>query len=100
MSGVNIKIIRAIDGLEAVEICKTHSIDLVLMDIKMPNLDGYQATLLIKEFLPDLPIIAQTAYSTDIDRNKALESGCSDYISKPIRKELLIQKINNQLNQK
>jgi len=98
LSGLNIHIIRAINGLEAVEICKTNkNIDLVLMDIKMPLMDGYEATKQIKGFMPNLPIIAQTAYFTDIDKSKAIACGCIDFISKPIKRELLFSKIAVQL---
>ncbi len=96
-SGINM--IRAVNGLEAVKLCQSNpNIDLVLMDIKMPEMDGYEATKRIKEFKPDLPIIAQTAYVTEADRIKALACGCSDYISKPISKRLLLSKINEQLH--
>jgi len=97
LSDLNINIIRAINGLEAVEICKTNThIDLVLMDIKMPLMDGYEATKQIKSFMPNLPIIAQTAYFTDLDKSKALACGCIDFISKPIKRELLFSKIEMQ----
>jgi len=96
-SGINI--IKAVNGIEAVELCKSNPlIDLVLMDLKMPEMDGFVATMRIKEFKPDLPIIAQTAYITEADKNKALACGCSDYLSKPIKKELLLSKINEQIN--
>ncbi len=98
LSGTGINIIRAINGLEAVEICKSNPhIDLVLMDIKMPEMDGYEATIRIKEFKPNLYIIAQTAYSTLADKNKAFACGCSDFMSKPFKRELLLSKINEQL---
>ncbi len=93
-----INIIRAINGIEAVEICKSNPhIDLVLMDIKMPEMDGYEATIRIKEFKPNLYIIAQTAYSSEADKEKAFACGCSDFISKPLKQELLLSKINEQL---
>ncbi|NOU15996.1 MAG: response regulator [Bacteroidales bacterium] len=99
LSCLNINIIRAINGIEAVNSCKLNNhIDIILMDIKMPIMDGYEATKQIKKIKPNLPIIAQTAYSTEVDRNKALASGCSDFISKPIKKNLLISKIKDQLN--
>ena len=99
LSDFEINIIRAVNGLEAVKLCKSNpSIDLVLMDIKMPEMDGYEATTRIKEFRPDLPIIAQTAYITEADRNKALASGCSDFMSKPINKNLFLSKIYEQLH--
>ncbi len=93
LSDFNITIIRANNGREAIEMCRSQLIDLVLMDIKMPEMDGYEATKLIREFMPDLPIIAQTAYSANADKEKALASGCSDYIGKPISREILITKI-------
>ena len=87
----NVVLYRAKDGLAAVEICRENpQIQQVLMDIRMPVMDGYTATKEIKKFRPDLPIIAQTAYAMESDRKKSLEEGCDDYISKPIkRKDLL-----------
>ncbi len=93
----NINLLRAINGVEAVEICKTQPVDLVLMDIKMPMMDGYEATKKIRAFNLILPIIAQTAYTTKDDENKAIECGFTDFISKPFSKEMLISKINEQL---
>ena len=93
LSGLNIQLIRAINGVEAVDSCKNDHIDMVLMDIKMPVMDGYEATMQIRDFMPDLPIIAQTAYTTDADKNRALACGCSDFISKPFKREVLIAKI-------
>ncbi|MDQ1769522.1 PAS domain S-box protein [Labilibaculum sp. A4] len=88
------EVVRAENGEEAVEMCrKNTNICLVLMDIRMPVMDGLIATKKIKGFSPNLPIIAQTAYAMDGDENKAIEEGCDDYISKPIRKELLLEKI-------
>jgi CheY-like chemotaxis protein len=86
------------DGKRAVEICRTNpDIDLVLMDVKMPVMDGYSATLLIKEFAPDLPIIALTAHAFAGEKEKAKSYGCDDYLSKPIRQFDLINKINPYL---
>jgi PAS domain S-box-containing protein len=99
LADINSKILRARNGIEAVEICKSNQhIDLVLMDIKMPLMSGYEATKQIREFLPNLPIIAQTAYTTDFDKKKALSCGCNDFISKPLEKKLLVSKINEQLH--
>ncbi|PKP52521.1 MAG: hypothetical protein CVT92_08510 [Bacteroidetes bacterium HGW-Bacteroidetes-1] len=79
------------NGLEAVNICQANPlIKLVLMDLKMPVMDGFEATIKIKLLRPDLPIIAVTAYGMAGDEQKALENGCDDYISKPLRKEPLI----------
>ncbi len=81
---------RAEDGRKAVEICEENAtIDLVLMDIKMPVMDGYEATKRIKKIRPQLPIVAQTAYSTEEDIKKAIEAGCDDFISKPVDRSLL-----------
>ena len=98
LSGTKFKLIRAVNGLEAVEMSRSHSVDLILMDIKMPKMDGYEATKQIRQFLPDLPVIAQTAYSTDADKDRAFASGCSDFITKPINKELLMVKIKELLD--
>lgn len=85
----NVEIIRAKDGNEAVQIAKSNpDLRLILMDIKMPNMNGYEATKLIKQIRPELPIIAQTAYAQIGDKEKALESGCDDYIAKPVNMEL------------
>lgn len=90
----NFIIHRAQNGQEAVEICKANdSIDLVLMDIKMPVMDGYEATSQIKKLRPELPIIAQTAYSTEEDIERALASGCDDFVSKPVDSEILKPKL-------
>jgi PAS domain S-box-containing protein len=83
--GLNFTLIRAKNGLEAIEICKMDPyIDLVLMDIKMPIMNGYEATQQIKKMRPKLPVIALTAYTQQSDRERAMDNGCDDYISKPI----------------
>lgn len=77
--------ILAKNGLEAVAECKKdQQIDLVLMDIRMPIMDGYEATRKIRRIKPDLPIIAQTSYAMQGDHEQSIEAGCNDYISKPI----------------
>lgn len=93
------KIIRAINGLEAVEICgNNNDIDLVLMDIKMPKLSGYAAFEKIKLLRPELPVIAQTAYSSSDEYEKIKKAGFAGYISKPINKEKLFALIAEALN--
>ena len=88
-------IFRAKNGKEAIDICKKNKdLDLVFMDIKMPVMDGYEATKKIKALYPDLPVIAQTAFSTDADKELALRHGCDDFISKPIDKNILLDMIN------
>ncbi|MFA8436959.1 MAG: PAS domain S-box protein [Marinifilaceae bacterium] len=96
----NFDIIRAENGEEVVEICRQNKkIDLVLMDIKMPVLNGLDATTKIREFNPNLPIVAQTAFALDQDREKAIRVGCNDYISKPIKMEKLLSIINKLLRE-
>jgi PAS domain S-box-containing protein len=83
---MNIRVLWAKDGLEAVSLCETDpSINLVLMDIKMPLFNGYEATKLIKNKRPDLPIVAQTAYAMMSDKLEAEKAGCDGYLSKPIK---------------
>jgi hypothetical protein len=90
------EILKASTGLKAIEACKKNpDIDLVMMDIRMPDMGGYEATRQIREFNKEVVIIAQTAYGLSGDCEKAIEAGCNDYISKPINKAellLLIQK--------
>ena len=86
-------------GLEAVESCRNNpDVDLVLMDIKMPKMDGYEATRQIRQFNKDVIIIAQTAYGFSEDREKAIEAGCNDYISKPVDITLLKELIQKYFN--
>lgn len=83
-------ILHARNGKEAIDICKNNpKIDLVLMDLKMPVMDGFEATRLIREFRPDLPVVAETAYSLREDMERALLAGCNDFISKPLSIECL-----------
>lgn len=90
MPEFNFIIHRAENGRKAVDICEENQqIELVLMDIKMPVMDGYEATKKIKKLRPQLPVIAQTAYSTEEDIRKAIAAGCDDFISKPIDRSLL-----------
>ena len=92
------KILHAKTGKEALELCRDNpDIDLVLMDIKMPEMDGYEATRKIREFNKDVIIIAQTAYALAGDREKAIEAGCNNYISKPIKKDKLLKMIEKYL---
>ena len=86
-------------GAEAVEACLEHpDIDLVLMDIQMPGMNGYFATREIRKFNKTVIIIAQTAYALDGDREKALEAGCNDYISKPINQALLRELVSKHFS--
>lgn len=89
----NAKIIRASNGQEAVYYLKNIIPDIILMDIRMPIMDGYEATKLIKKTYPEIPIIAQTAYVMAEEKSKILSVGCDDYISKPISRNKLIKLI-------
>ncbi len=99
LEGTFRKIIYVKTGKEAIETCRDNpEIDIVLMDIKMPVMDGYEATREIRKFNKDVIVIAQTAYAQIGDREKSLEAGCDDYISKPIKKDMLIEKIMGLIN--
>ena len=88
------EVIKASNGAEAVEICRTNpDLDLILMDIKMPVMDGYEAVRQIRQFNKEVVIIAQTAYGLTGDREKAIEAGCNDYLAKPIKKADLLRMI-------
>ena len=90
---------RAKNGQEAVEMAEKGEYDLVLMDIKMPVMDGLEATKTIKEKLPELPVVALTANAFDSDRQLALEAGCNDFLSKPVSSELCLQTIKKYLGE-
>jgi PAS domain S-box-containing protein len=91
------EVLKVHTGQKAVEACRSNpDIDLVLIDIKMPGMDGYEATRQIRQFNKKVVIIAQTAFALIGDREKALEAGCNDYISKPTKKDLLLKKIYDQ----
>lgn len=92
-------ILTASTGKEAVNICRNNpDLDLILMDIQMPEMNGYEATNQIRQFNKDVVIIAQSAYALSFDRQKALDAGCNDYIAKPIIKDDLLMLIQRHLN--
>ena len=93
LSKIKAKIYWAKNGKEAVDALINNEVDLVLMDMKMPDMNGFDATKKIKEENKDLPIIAQTAYAMSTDEESCLNAGCDDYISKPIRIDDLLKKI-------
>lgn len=98
LANEKLRLVRAPDGMEAVRLCKEiPEIALVLMDIKMPLLDGYAATRQILGFRPDLPIIALTAYAFPDDNEKAINSGCVDYLSKPLNRDMLFKVLARHL---
>lgn len=92
------EILHAKSGEDTIKLCrKNPDLDLILMDIKMPGMDGYEATREIRKFNTDVTIIAQTAYALAGDREKALVAGCDDYISKPIKQNALLEMIEKHL---
>ena len=90
---------RARNGQEAVEMVDKDNFDIVLMDIKMPIMDGLEATRAIKEKHPDLPIIALTANAFDSDRQLAVDAGCNDFLSKPVSSDLCLKTIRKFLGE-
>jgi len=94
----SINVLRAKNGREAVEMVKINpSIDIILMDIKMPEMNGLEATKSIKSFRKDIPIIAQTAFAIDEDKRNCAAIGCDDFLAKPIRYKVLIEAIRKFL---
>lgn len=91
------EVLRAHNGAEAVRMCREFAPDVVLMDMKMPVMDGLEATRQIREAGSSVPIIAVTAYAYDSDRAKALDVGCDDYIAKPLTGDVLKKKLRKHL---
>lgn len=99
LSKINANIFWAKNGKEAVDIFRNQkNIDLILMDLQMPEMNGYEATRIIKLENPLVPIIAQTAFAMSDDREKALEAGCDDYLAKPIKSKDLLNTVEKYLN--
>lgn len=93
------KLSHAESGKEAVEVFNQHpDIHIILMDIKMPDMNGYEATKEIRKKNKDVIIIAQTAYALSADKKKAYAAGCNDHLTKPVDRELLLRKIKECLN--
>ena len=90
--------VRARDGQEALDVVEKGGIDLVLMDMKMPVMDGMEATRRLKETHPQLPIIALTANVFDSDRDAALAAGCDDFLAKPVDSKLCLATIASHLS--
>ena len=90
---------RARNGQEAVEMVDKNQYDIVLMDIKMPIMDGLEATKAIREKHPDLPILALTANAFDSDRQLAMEVGCNDFLSKPVSSEECLETITRYIGE-
>ena len=90
-------VVCAVDGDQAIKMAGTETPDLILMDMSLPVLDGWEATRKIKAVQPSLPIIALTAHAMEGDERKAREAGCDDYDTKPIELERLLGKIQKIL---
>ncbi len=91
-------IYHAENGEEAVELCRLFSFfSVVLMDIRLPGMNGLEATRMIKILRKNLPVIAQTAYAADVDRDAAFAAGCNDFIAKPIRANEMLDMIRKHI---
>ena len=100
LTSVDYEIIEAVTGEEGVQSARRHQPDLILMDIQLPDFDGYEATRRIKAIpeLSAIPIIAVTSYALSGDDAKAFEAGCDGYVSKPFSPRALLQKIREFLD--
>ena len=94
LSKTNARILRAENGIKAIEICQKEKIDIILMDIQMPVMDGYEASHQIKLLNSSVPIIAQTSYAMANEKEKCIDAGCDDYITKPLDLDQLLSLIN------
>lgn len=93
-----VKLLWANNGVDAIKMCLDMPIDLVLMDIKMPKMNGFEATKQIKISKPEIPVIAVTAYAMEADKNESIQAGCDNYISKPYKMEELFSLINTYIH--
>ena len=98
LASINLNYDRAINGREAVDKFLHKNYGLILMDVQLPEMNGWEATMKIRENDSDIPIIAVTAYASDPTRIKSMEAGCNDFVTKPINKAKLIQVIEKHLN--
>ncbi|MDA3865722.1 MAG: response regulator [Salinivirgaceae bacterium] len=92
------QILRAENGFDAVDVARNNKLDLILMDIKLPVMDGYEATRQIREFNKNVPIIAQTAYVMSGEEEKTKQAGCNDYLTKPLRIKTVLETLAKYLD--
>jgi CheY-like chemotaxis protein len=97
LSGINANVLWAKTASQGLEYFTEKEVDLVLMDIKLPDRNGYDLTREFKQINSEIPIIAQTAFALTGDRERALDAGCDSYISKPIRKAKLLEIVQEHL---
>ncbi|MBN1182922.1 MAG: PAS domain S-box protein [Bacteroidales bacterium] len=97
VSDTGVKLLMASNGFDAIEIVKNNKVNLILMDIQLPDMDGYETTRKIKEIEEKIPILAQTAFAMDEDRTKCFNAGCTDFIAKPIDPDALLSRISKHL---
>jgi CheY-like chemotaxis protein len=98
LTSINLKYERAISGNEAVDMFLHNNYSLILMDVQLPEMNGWEATMKIRENDSQIPIVAVTAYASDPTRKKSMDAGCNDFVTKPINKEKLIQIIDKHLS--
>ena len=91
------RLLVARDGVEGVALTRQNRPDLVLMDISLPGMDGYEAARRIRETFQSLPIIGLSAHAMQGDAEKARAAGCTDYLTKPVDEDLLLRKLKNYL---
>ena len=97
LNSINLKYERAITGKEAVDKFLHKHYDLILMDVQLPEMNGWEATMKIRENDSDIPIVAVTAYASDPTKKKSMDAGCNDFVTKPINKAKLIQVLDKHL---
>ena len=95
-SGFNV--LEARNGLDGVQKATTEDVDLILMDIQLPDIDGLEATKRIRKLKSDLPIVALTSYAMSSDKERSLKAGCTGYLSKPIDPDTIVSQINDYLS--
>ncbi len=93
----NYRLLVARDGAESIVVTEENGPDLILMDISLPVMDGYEATRLIRQRFKSLPIIGISANAMKSDHQKAIAAGCTDYLTKPIDEDLLMKKLQEYL---